>query len=61
MLADLVTSAFSQRRKMLRNNWANKVSAEQAAQVGIELTARAESIAIEQYINLARLLSRANG
>ncbi|MDX1668745.1 MAG: 16S rRNA (adenine(1518)-N(6)/adenine(1519)-N(6))-dimethyltransferase RsmA [Limnobacter sp.] len=57
-LADLVTSAFSQRRKMLRNNWANKVSPEQARQVGIELTARAESISTEQYIELAQLLDQ---
>ena len=57
-LAKIVTAAFSQRRKMLRNNWAGLVTPEQAEAAGIELTSRAEAISTEQYLEVARLLGQ---
>jgi 16S rRNA (adenine1518-N6/adenine1519-N6)-dimethyltransferase len=49
--AQLVTLAFSQRRKMLRNTLAEHAEAMEA--VGIAPTARAEEIAPETYVALA--------
>lgn len=57
LLQKVVTTAFSHRRKMLRNNWANVVPEETAHAAGIELTSRAESIATEQYIHVAQQLA----
>jgi 16S rRNA (adenine1518-N6/adenine1519-N6)-dimethyltransferase len=53
----IVSSAFSQRRKMLRNTWANVVPESIANQAGITLTARAEEIAPAQFVHVAQLLA----
>ncbi|HEY1058048.1 MAG TPA: 16S rRNA (adenine(1518)-N(6)/adenine(1519)-N(6))-dimethyltransferase RsmA [Limnobacter sp.] len=50
----IVSAAFSQRRKMLRNTWADVVPFEAAAAAGIELTARAEEISAAQYVQVAQ-------
>lgn len=54
----IVTAAFSQRRKMLRNTWSGLVPPELAEQAGIALTDRAEAVACEQYIRLAQLMEQ---
>lgn len=57
----VVSTAFSQRRKMLRNTWANVVPDHMAATAGIALTARAEEIAPAQFVQVAQMLaSQAN-
>lgn len=57
-LAKIVTAAFSQRRKMLRNNWSGVVTPEQAEAAGVALTTRAEAVTTEQYLHVARLIDQ---
>ena len=54
--ASLVTQAFSQRRKMLRNTLRDWASEEQLCTVGIAPTARAEDLAVADYVRLANAL-----
>lgn len=57
-LAQVVTAAFSQRRKMLRNTLKGLfIDAELEAQ-GIALTARAEELPLAAFVNLANQLSQ---
>mgnify|MGYP001239195147 CR=1 FL=1 len=51
----LVTAAFSQRRKMLRNTLKGLVSESEFAAVGIEPTWRAEDVPVAAYVALANL------
>ena len=53
----VVSTAFSQRRKMLRNTWADVVPEPIALEAGIALTARAEEIAPAQFVHVAQLLA----
>lgn len=53
----LVTQAFSQRRKTLRNTLKGRVSDAQFAAVGIDPGARAEEIDLARYVALANLLA----
>lgn len=53
----VVTAAFAQKRKMLRNNWQGMVTEELAAEAGIALTSRAEQISVEQFVVLSRLIA----
>ncbi len=53
----LVTQAFSQRRKTLRNTLKGRVSDAQFAQTGIDPGARAEEIDLARYVALANLLA----
>ena len=57
-LEKIVTAAFSQRRKMLRNNWANLVPEEMAQQANVRLTSRAEDVSTSQYIQIAQSLTQ---
>ena len=57
MFSRVVSTAFSQRRKMLRNTWADVVPESVAAQAGIALTARAEEIAPAQFVHVAQMLA----
>jgi len=56
-LARLVTQAFSQRRKTLRNCLRILLSAEQIESAGIDPTRRPETLAVEEFVRLANLLS----
>ncbi|MBS1196740.1 MAG: rsmA [Proteobacteria bacterium] len=56
LLAKVVTAAFSQRRKMLRNTLRELVSAEQFAALNIDPTLRAEDLGVADYVRLANLL-----
>lgn len=53
----LVTAAFAQRRKTLRNALSKMVSANQFADAGIDPGARAETISPEQFVKLSKICS----
>jgi len=55
-LSRLVTQAFSQRRKTLRNTLKTLLSAEQIASVNIDPGLRAETLTLEQFAQLSNLL-----
>lgn len=52
----LVSQAFTQRRKTLRNNLKPLLSAEQIEQIGINPQARAETLSLEEFAALSNLL-----
>lgn len=56
LFAQLVKAAFSQRRKTLRNTLKTLVTPEQLQAVSIDPQARAETISVQQYIQLANSL-----
>lgn len=53
----LVTQAFSQRRKTLRNNLKGVLDDAALAALGIDPTARAENVSVEAYVNMANWLA----
>ena len=55
-LEQVVTKAFSQRRKVIRNCLAGLITEEQLLEVGINPQVRAETVALEHYVALANLL-----
>lgn len=58
ILEKLTQNAFSQRRKMLRQSLKNVPGAIEALEkVGIEGTRRPETVSVEQFVELARILS----
>lgn len=57
LFAKVVTAAFSQRRKMLRNTLRDFISETDLAALGITPTARAEDIAVADYVRLANTLT----
>lgn len=57
LFSRVVSTAFSQRRKMLRNTWQGVVPESIAHAAGIELTCRAEEIAPEQFVQVAQLMA----
>lgn len=56
ILEKVVTAAFSQRRKVIRNSLGSLFSAQQLIDVGIDPQARPETVAVESYVRLARTL-----
>ena len=54
--AALVSAAFSQRRKMLRNTLRDWVTEAELGQLGIAATARAEELALADYVRLSNAL-----
>jgi 16S rRNA (adenine1518-N6/adenine1519-N6)-dimethyltransferase len=56
-LARVVQQAFSQRRKVLRNCLAGMFTADELVATGVDPQARAETIALEQYVALANRLT----
>lgn len=59
VLARLTEAAFGQRRKMLRSSLKSfDGAAETADQLGIDLQRRAETLSVEEYVELARALTR---
>jgi 16S rRNA (adenine1518-N6/adenine1519-N6)-dimethyltransferase len=59
LFARLVTAAFSQRRKMLRNTLREFGGESLLAAQGIVPTARAETLAVEDYVRLSNALTAA--
>ena len=55
-LANLVTQAFSQRRKTLRNCLKNLLDEKQIESVDIDPKRRPETLSVEEFVNLANLL-----
>jgi len=55
-LTMLVTQAFSQRRKTLRNCIKKLLSAEQIEDAGIDPSRRPETLSVEEFVRLANLL-----
>ena len=53
----VVTAAFSQRRKMLRNTLRDLIDVDQLAALGIAATQRAEELSVDDYVRLANHLS----
>jgi len=56
--ADLVKQAFSQKRKTLRNTLKGTLNAEQIESCGINPTARAETLSVEKFVELANLYNK---
>ena len=61
IFARVVATAFSQRRKMLRNTLRDLANEAQLMSLGIAPTARAEDIAVADYIRLANFLAGNGG
>ena len=61
LLEQVVTKAFSQRRKVIRNCVAGLFSEEELHQAGIDPQARPEAVPVEQFVALANLLGRRQG
>lgn len=59
-LENVVTKAFSQRRKVIRNCLAGLFTEEQLLQVGINPQVRAETVSLEKFVALANLLDKSN-
>ncbi|BEV72765.1 16S rRNA (adenine(1518)-N(6)/adenine(1519)-N(6)) -dimethyltransferase RsmA [Paludibacterium sp. THUN1379] len=57
LLEKLVSQAFAQRRKTLRNNLKGLLSDEDFAAAGVDPTLRPENIRVEQYVVMANLLA----
>jgi 16S rRNA (adenine1518-N6/adenine1519-N6)-dimethyltransferase len=57
LFARVVMSAFSQRRKMLRNTLRELISEDGLAALGIAPTARAEELSVADYVRLADALA----
>jgi 16S rRNA (adenine1518-N6/adenine1519-N6)-dimethyltransferase len=58
VMGKLTEAAFGQRRKMLRSSLkAMPGAAEAAEQLGIDLQRRAETLSVDDFVSLARLLS----
>jgi 16S rRNA (adenine1518-N6/adenine1519-N6)-dimethyltransferase len=57
MFARVVTAAFSQRRKMLRNTLREIISEDGLAALGVKPTARAEELSVADYVRLANALT----
>jgi len=56
-LANLVTQAFSQRRKTLRNCLKSLIDAEQIESIGIDPKRRPETLSVEEFVTLANVLT----
>ncbi|MFM7633361.1 MAG: 16S rRNA (adenine(1518)-N(6)/adenine(1519)-N(6))-dimethyltransferase RsmA [Betaproteobacteria bacterium] len=57
LLEQVVTTAFSQRRKVIRNSLGGLFTEAQLVDAGVNPQARPETIGLESYVHLARLLA----
>lgn len=57
-LGDVVTKAFSQRRKVIRNCLAGMFNEPQLIDAGIDPQLRPEAVPVENYVALARMIKR---
>lgn len=58
LLSKVVTQAFSQRRKTLRNTLKTLIDSDALEALGIDPTARAETLSVEQYVTISNHLSQ---
>lgn len=56
LFSQVVTHAFTQRRKTIRNSLGHFFNAEQLAGLGFDLSLRAENLSVEDYVRLANWL-----
>lgn len=56
LFSRIVTEAFTQRRKTIRNSMGHLFSAEQLTELGFDLNLRAENLSVDQYCQLANWL-----
>ncbi len=57
VLNHLVTTAFNQRRKTIRNSLKKLISAEDIAELGINVSLRPENLTLENYVTLANFVA----
>ena len=57
LLEQVVTKAFSQRRKVIRNCVASLFTEDELRQAGVDPQARPEAVPVEQFVALANLLA----
>lgn len=56
-LQNVIRTAFTQRRKTLRNSMKNLVPEEKLAGLGLDLSLRPENLALEDYVRISDLIS----
>lgn len=56
-LQHVVTQAFSQRRKTVRNSLKGVLSVEDMAAIGVDSTYRAEQVSLQQFVAIANFIS----
>ena len=56
-MSQVVQTAFSQRRKMLRNTLKSTLSDAGFAELGIDPTCRAEDVSVADYVRIANYLT----
>ena len=61
LLGELVTAAFSQRRKMLRNTLGDYRDRLDFDALGFDLARRAEEVPVDEYVRLAQALDEVSG
>ncbi|MFT6732998.1 MAG: 16S rRNA (adenine1518-N6/adenine1519-N6)-dimethyltransferase [Polaribacter sp.] len=60
LFAKIVTEAFNQRRKTLRNTWRKRIGVEDIESLGIDASLRPESISLDEYVRVSNFLSQVN-
>jgi 16S rRNA (adenine1518-N6/adenine1519-N6)-dimethyltransferase len=60
LLSNICHNAFNQRRKTLRNSLKKLVTVEELESLGIDVSIRAETVPLEDYIRLTQFLSEKN-
>ncbi len=57
LFSTIVTEAFNQRRKTLRNVWRNRISAEDLETLGIDASLRPENVSLIEFVKVANYLA----
>lgn len=57
LFSNLVSQAFNQRRKTIRNSWKNIVSQQQFEEANIASTLRPENLSLNDFISIADIIS----
>jgi hypothetical protein len=57
LFAKLVTTAFSQRRKTIRNTLINLLAPDDFAKLNLDSTLRAENLSVPDYVNITNYLN----
>ena len=60
LFAKIVTEAFNQRRKTLRNTWRKRIGVEDIESLGIDASLRPESISLDEYVRVSNFLCQVN-
>lgn len=57
LFSTVVTEAFSQRRKTLRNVWRNRIDVDSLEKLAINPTLRPENVSLEEFVKVSNYLS----